>query len=339
MFKPELAENDPYVRARLLDPLNIDDVIHQLPAFNAIADVDSIAKHTRDAIARAALVEGEVEAIASIRDLDFFLSSAVRHGIQPNEIIDNLDDTMVGLGAIAGTIPRGNVATYATANPTDTRQRTFTGERPEKLFIGAVAQTALALDGALRVFGDKNYEQGLIALDFGLDAMVKSIIAVRREVTPEFFTGTLRPYFDSMTIAGKQYLGSGGAQLQLVGIDYLLWGCSDQNQDYRDFFDENVKYMTPQQQAYVKHALTQHDGQSIVEYLKENRDPDAITTAISVLKKIRKFRYPHKKIADDNFKLRQEGSVGSGGYTPDILGLLITKNEAALTRLQDTLHD
>lgn len=339
MFTPEITENDPYVRARLLDSLNIDDAIRQLPALNATADVDTIVSHARVAIARAAFVTGEVEAIASIRDLDFFLSSVVRHGVQPNEIVDNLDDTMVGLGEVAGTIPRGNVATYATANPTDARQRTFTGERPERLFIGAVAQTALALDSALRVFGDKNYEQGLVALDFGLNAMVNSIITVRREVTPEFFTGTLRPYFDSMTIAGKKYLGSGGAQLQLVGIDYLLWGCSDQNQEYRDFFDENVMYMTPQQQAYVKHALTQHEGQSIVDYLEKNRDPHAITTAISVLKKIKKFRYPHKKIADDNFKLRQEGSVGSGGYTPDILGLLITKNESALTRLQDTLDD
>lgn len=310
-----------------------------MPNFNAAGNIDAIAEHAQAAISQAASINGEVTAIASIRDLDFFLSSIVRHGVQPNSLIQDLDETMLGLGAIAGTIPRGNVATYATANPTDERQRTFTGERPERLFIRAVAQTALALDDALRIFGDQGYRKGLVALDSGLDDMVKSIITVKREVTPDFFTGKLRPYFDSMTIAGKQYLGSGGAQLQLVGIDYLLWGCTDQNQEYLDFFEENFIYMTPQQQTSVAKGLAQHNGQSVIDYLESNQDPEAIVSAISVLKKIRQFRYPHKKIADDNFKLRQEGSVGSGGYTPSILSLLITKNNNALKRVAEPMDE
>ena len=71
--------------------------------------------------------------------------------------------------------------------------------------------------------------------------MVKSIISVKRTVSPEFFTNDMRPYFESMTVGGKEYTGAGGAQMQLLALDYMLWGSTDESEDYRHFYEENYQ--------------------------------------------------------------------------------------------------
>lgn len=325
---------DPYLSARELDPLNMDETLLILPSLNSTKDVGKIILATEASLDQLPDELNEEESIAALRDFDFLVSSLIRHGVEPVDSVHGLNEGLQHIAAITHTVPRGSVSTYTTANPIDERMRTFTGTAEEKVFITEVTNSARALDTAMYSFGTDGYATGLHNTSQALDTMIRSILIVKKEVSPEFFTNNLRPYFDAMTVNGQRYLGSGGAQLQLVGIDFLLWGVNDPNQTYQAFFNENFAYMTPRQRESVSKALAKHDGMSIVDHLSTFRDPQMAEDAISTLRKIRKFRFPHRKIAVDNFKLRSKDAVGSGSYTPEILNLLIDKNDAALTRLE-----
>lgn len=52
-----------------------------------------------------------------------------------------------------------------------------------------------------------------------------------------------------------------------------------------------------------------------------------------------KFRYPHRKLARDNFKIRPDGSVGSGVYTTDILDVLLNETIGAIEKLEGIAHE
>lgn len=330
----ELVRDDPYVNARNLDPLHLDETLVNLPDFNAAKNVGEIILATEASLEQLPEELNEEESIAALRDFDFLVSSLIRHGVEPVEAVDGLGQGLQHIATITQTVPRGSVSTYTTANPIDDRMRTFTGTPEEKVFIKEVTNSAQALDTAMYSFGAEGYAAGLHDTSRALDEMIRSILIVKREVSPEFFTNNLRPYFDAMTVNGQRYLGSGGAQLQLVGIDYLLWGVGDENQTYRTFFNENFAYMTPRQRENVQKALARQDNMSIVDHLTTFNDRQMAKDAIDCLRKIRKFRFPHRKIAVDNFKLRSKDAVGSGSYTPEILNLLIEKNDATLAKLE-----
>ena len=50
-----------------------------------------------------------------------------------------------------------------------------------------------------------------------------------------------------------------------------------------------------------------------------------------------KFRYPHLKVAKDNMNIRTEGSLGSGGYTSDILERLLSHTVRSRAKLVERL--
>ena len=52
-----------------------------------------------------------------------------------------------------------------------------------------------------------------------------------------------------------------------------------------------------------------------------------------VLHPLMSFRFPHKKVTDENFRVRPTGSKGSGGYTVEVLDMLLTLNTQALQRV------
>jgi hypothetical protein len=66
---------------------------------------------------------------------------------------------------------------------------------------------------------------------------------------------------------------------------------------------------------------------------------DSRQATTDLLRKIRKFRYPHRKIAQDNFKLRPDDAVGSGSYKPDILDVLIDKTEKAIAQVEESRRE
>ena len=325
-------KTEKYIAASRLDPLGLDTYFEQLPAVNRAGDIGSLYETLTESVLKLEIepVESRNKALAALRDLDFLASSYVRHGRNPIEDIQGLEDRLVELGGIIGTVPRGTVATYALANPSDDRQRSFTGDSEELLFIDAVRQTSLALESSLEDFIRQDPTTALIKLDANLDVAIQSIVSVIRTLSPEYFTKVMRPYFDPLVIEGKKYLGAGGAQLQFVAFDYVLWGASETDTTYNSYFNENYTYLTPSQQSAIAEIMAKYDQNTLLEHIAINDDKPAASAAMEALKKMKKFRYPHRKLAQENFKIRQHGQVGSGSYTTDILDVLLLKTEQAI---------
>lgn len=325
------------------DPLSVDRAMRVLPELNAEGNIEGLEAITREALGESQRQQdlSQTNALAIIRDMDFLTSSLLRHGIQPLDLIPELEAELLRVSDIAKTVPRGTVFTYAAANPEGERRRSFTGTAEEDVFISAVARSIVALDGAVDEISTASVENGLVAAlnssSIAMDEMVGSIIEVKRTVTPEFFSSQMRPYFESLIIGDKQYTGSGGAQIQLVAIDFMLWGCEEQDPDYVAFFEENVGYLTPVQQRAIEGYLRANDERGLINLITQNTEvgDESRQAAADLLRRIRKFRYPHRKIAQDNFKLRPADAVGSGSYKPDILDVLIDKTEKAIAQIEE----
>lgn len=337
-----------YEQVASLDPLKTDQIMEYLPELNSQGDIDAIREATQYATAgtEALAMPSRAEALATIRDLDFLASSLMRHGEQPLDTIPGLEAQLIRMGAVANTVPRGTVFTYAAANPNGERRRSFTGSHEEEAFIDSVTRSIIALDGAVEGLGktslgnDARLSQALWRSGEAMDEMIDSIVQVRRTVSPEFFTFQMRPYFEPLVINGESLTGAGGAQMQLVAVDRMLWGCEDKSPDYEGFFAENFIYLTPVQQEALSDYVRVNGDKSIVGWLNENpgQYPETTDAAIDLLKKIKKFRYPHRRIAQDNFKLRPNDAVGSGTYQPAILDVLIEKTEASIGILEESRH-
>lgn len=325
-----------YESVRKLDPLGLDERLRELPLINERADVDTL-RNIANGIATDTVSSefSAADALASLRDSDFILSSGIRHGENYIESVNGFERILMTLGRIANTVPRGTVTTYAHVNPSDERQRSFTGSDAEALFIDSVRTSSADAELAMRVFAENDIQTGLAAIDKSLDTLIESIIAVRRGVTATYFTNELRPYFDAVEIGGTSYAGAGGAQLQLIATDYVLWGVGSADKVYMDYYADNVRYLSPDQRAWIQQCTDRQNGRSVVDLLIEGNDSAGQDAAIAIFQKLKKFRFPHRRIAQDNFKLRGDDSVGSGTYTPDILDVLIDKTQENLRRLQD----
>lgn len=325
------------------DPLGVDRAMQVLPNLNAEGNVGGLEIITREALGESQRQQdlSQIDALAIIRDMDFLTSSLLRHGVQPLDLIPELEEELLRISGIAKTVPRGTVFTYAAANPEKERRRSFTGTAEEDVFISAVARSIIALDDAVNEISTASVCNGLVTAlnssSVAVDEMVGSIIEVKKTVTPEFFSSQMRPYFESLTIGDKQYTGSGGAQIQLVAIDFMLWGCDEQDPDYVAFFEENVGYLAPVQQRAIESYLRANDEKGLINIITQNTEvgDESRQAAADLLRRIRKFRYPHRKIAQDNFELRPDDAVGSGSYKPDILDVLIDKTEKAIAQIEE----
>ncbi|HEU4966432.1 MAG TPA: monodechloroaminopyrrolnitrin synthase PrnB family protein [Candidatus Saccharimonadales bacterium] len=331
-----------YETIAALDPLIFDEQARRLPSLNSTNDVRGLTDQYEsllDVSARA-LKEGidADNAAASLRDLDFVAGSLVRHGAIEIAEQDMAQIVLHSLGAVAGTVPRGTVFTYAAANPDGVRRRTFTDTDGEQLFINSVKEGVDALDHCVEALSEVPTGKigGIEQAAEHMGRMVTSIVAVKKGITPEFFTYEMRPYFDALTVNGVSYAGAGGAQMQVVAVDRMIWGADCPDATYEDYYADNVRYLTPNQRAAIADFEESTNGKSIVTLINEGTlPPEAAVSTRGLLVTLRKFRYPHRKVANDNFALRTEGSVGSGQYTPTMLDKLIELNEQAIAQIEE----
>jgi hypothetical protein len=182
---------------------------------------------------------------------------------------------------------------------------------------------------------DREYVNCVRTADDFLQQMVSAIVAVRRNVTPEFFTGVMRPYFDPKVIGGRTYLAPGGAQMPLIVLDHLLWGIGRTDALYVRYFFENLEY----QPDYVRElAVRSARWPSLLDRAREElaMAEDSGGTAGSSVRSLtritatlKKFRAPHLVVARDNFQLRPQDALGSGGYQPTILEYLADETKRA----------
>ncbi len=343
------VEQPRYEEIAAKDPLDLDERLGSLPLCNHEGDTAAIQEWLTDSSLRLAdqpLHSADV-AFAALRDLDFLAASLIRHGINPIETTPYLEENLLSLSRTTGSVPRGTVYTYAAANPTGERQRTFTGTFEEDTFIDAVRSGMLGLDTASNALSHlelqgatvDNVQHSVHETVKALDRMTTAIVAVHRHVSPDFFTHQLRPYFEPLIIGNQSFSGAGGAQMQLLAIDRMLWGIDDPDPVYREFYDESYPYLTPVQKEGLARFERLNDGTSLLSHALRAGDSEIAAACLDAMRSIRRFRYPHKKVADDNFKLRSETAVGSGSYRPDILGHLIAKTEVYIAQLEEVHED
>jgi hypothetical protein len=327
------------------DPLQVDVVMRDLPNYNRNGEVSAIAQAAAYAVNNSATIEDPtpIEALASLRDMDVLVSSLIRHDSDSLGAIDGLEDQFIRMGRAASSPPRMTVYSYAAGNPVDDRRRSFTGSEQEDVFIDALAQGIVVLDGTVQSMsridleGDGNdMEAALNQATHSLEVTKDALVEVIRKVTAEFFTCQIKPYFEPLVIGGEVVNAASGAQMQLIAIDQMLWGCEDDNPTYQQYFAHHSASLSQVQGRALDNFMQQNGGRSITGWLAEHKDeyPAATHAAVGLLKMTRKFRYPHRQIAKKNFELRPDGSTGSGSNDITLLDILIEKTEDALSKIE-----
>ena len=333
------------LRIAQLDPLHADAFFaNALPALNEAANMAALVRAARNFVPSAAAIAvmSQVEAQAATRDLGMIAASMQRRQVAFCAV-PCLEEALLRLSTLTNEVPADTVHSYGPRNPAGARCRKFTFQHGEKVFIDSFREgmanlpTALDIVAGVRCLSifDRGYVHGLRTADDFIQQMVSAIIAVRRQITPEFFTGVLRPYFDPKVIGGKAYLAPGGAQMPLFVLDQIIWGIGCTEPAYISYFLENLDY----QPSYVRELSVRLAAKASIVGLAANevRNAAVLTpTAMSslrslerILTSLTKFRLPHLAVAKANFRLRPDDALGSGGYQPTILEFLADQTRVA----------
>ncbi|WP_149184075.1 monodechloroaminopyrrolnitrin synthase PrnB family protein [Streptomyces sp. TRM49041] len=318
---------------RAADPLGADALLAAVPGMNRDADVAALTVALRalapdlDRVAEWSVVE----ALAGMRDLGLLLGSLKRHGAEPVAAVPEVLPVLEELGRRTGMVPRDTVHHYTTWNPLGRRRRTYTGAEMEAHLQDAVSMVFPSLVAALDTCGElarlEPYDPGFaLALDRTaqhVQSMVDSIDFTVANVTPEFFARVLRPYFEEIDVAGRDYLGPAAAQVPLWLVDLTLWQSDRSDPRYDAFLEESVQYSLPSWRAF--HAA-HRGGASAVGKLSaalswettHRLSPQLTASAVSlarVLRLLKTFRARHLGIArkayHDDLRLYEAGSGGA----------------------------
>lgn len=332
---------DRLVAAR--DPLKCDSyVLDEFIALNKRADLDKLSRRSEqfaNAIKRIPRIS-RLDSLAALRDLGLMAASLRRHG-GGLALAPVLENALYLLSIKTQEIPRDTIYSYGPRNPEGLRQRTFTGTKQEKEFVNSFSVGLASLEQSLAkllIVSKKHLHDSTLpemeGAVFDLSHLVDAIANVRRTITPEFFTSVLRPYFEPIEIRGKVYYAPGGAQMPLLIIDRIIWG-SFSDPIFREYWHSNMPYLPKRLRRAA--SLPKH---SILEVMSDNKfsSPNRkqwLKFAVALVNVIHSFRYPHLAIARENFLLRPEKSLGSGGYDISTLEYLIKSLHQAKDRFLD----
>ncbi|MBF6169662.1 DUF1864 family protein [Streptomyces gardneri] len=244
-----------------LDPLHADEFCPSLPAMNASADVLALAARLRVLVPDMGLVASFSleQALGAMRDLGLFLGSLKRHGVQPVEAVPEVEPVLVALGRRTDMIPRDTVHHYTEWNPTDGRQRMYTGDPQEGFLMNgprmSMPHLGDAVDQCVRLAAlepdDAAFPALLASIAENIGCFDKAISMVVEKVTPEFFAREMRPYFEEVTVAEMTFLGPAAAHVPLFLVDLLVWASDHSALTYDDFIDEAAQHTLPQWRSLV----------------------------------------------------------------------------------------
>lgn len=315
------------------DPLGADAELAALPGLNARRDVPGLWRLQRRLTDRALDLLGsrtlsDPESLAVMRDLGIVLGSVKRHGTEPLEVTPELAPALLALGWQTHLIPRDTVQHYTSWNPDGERRRRYTDDPQERTLQEAVSVVYPQLSASLAISAqvaqldprDARFAPLLVSLNALVVGMVSVIDEVVREVSPQFFAQTLRPYFEEVTVAGTTYLGPAAAQVPLWLVDLCLWA-SDRNSDgYRLFVGDSLPYALPSWRAFYDEH--QHRPSVVTRLTRALHQPgpnrqleQSAAAAAAVLRTLKTFRGRHLGIArkayDVDVRLYENGSGGA----------------------------
>jgi Domain of unknown function (DUF1864) len=328
-----------------LDPLDADGLMTHLPAANAARDVGWLRRTASQLAERSVRIQHAEYACAALRDLGFVISSLGRHQPAALECCP-WQPQLRRLGTLADEVPRETVYGYASRNPEGRRQRRFTDSAEERLFIASVSGGIRHLNHAIETLaghapwpGRADTLRSVLAdLDSRLREFASCLVTVKRAITPEFFTGQLRPYFPPLTVNGRTYFGPGGAQMPQLVLDVLLLrpeASAPLAKWHAAYIEENAIYLPVPHRHVIAAALTTPCG--LVAHMTRpattGSDQAGLAALHAVVRSVLRFRYPHQRMAAANMAVRPTGSVGSGGYSLEAVDQLVELTSYALSQL------
>lgn len=348
-----LWQNDQQITQ--LDPLNADELLQNLPVFNAENDTVALVDLLRwllpsPAVARAMSCE---EACAAMRDIGIMLGSLKKHGIEPEEAVPALSVVLPLLGSISNFPPRDTLLHYTIWNPADDRMRTYTGTEDEKNLIRSVQMAIppleMALQSLMQLCGQPihsdDFHQLSKKVSSSLEGLIEGVVYARRNVSTLYFAQEMRLYYDPIRLNGETYLGPGAVEMPVFVFDHLFWSADCTDAEYTAFKKSYLPYVRPiWRTVYEAYA---HQP-SLVSHLQAALDAGTCLHPIAALKEIvtisnrlKSFRMPHRKLAEEAYAHQSGGhrNHGSGGYEPDILlriiNLMTDKTDRLLHAYQD----
>lgn len=340
-------------RIKSLDPLAFDQKLKTLHLLNKSRDVKEITHFLYASLPSPDVLEtySYEDSIAVMRDLGIFIGILKRFGVEPVEVIPELEYVLLVLMVKTNLPPRDTVMHYTLWNPDGERMRTYSEWPDERALIVSVKIAIEDLLNGIVGLEELSQMDSTDTLFTGkcseirgkIEAMVNGIVYAKKNVSPEIFYNELRFYFDPIKVDyNKPYLGPGAVEMPMFVFDHLLWSCDLKDPVYTHFKEGYLPYNLPfvrkiyldfnQKPSLLTRVLVNLKAQPT----KENcRAAKSIMDLCVVLKS---FRMPHKKMAEAAYAIspgaEKHHEIGSGGYSTDILQHIINIQNQRIHELQ-----
>jgi hypothetical protein len=319
-LRKEAAINQAIAEA---DPLRVDKILQKLPAFNEQHDIAGICQALEQAIAHMPDLTAWnfTQCSAAIRDLSMLGASLVRFGREPADCVSGFSEVLQTLAAsVAASIPRDSFIDYTSRNAVDERERTFTSLLQERIFIDSLRRGMSALDACLIhllhactfPFSHQECATSFHAAMSSFQTMIDAIVQVKRGITPEVFTHSIRPFFEPFRVAKRAFSAPSGAEMPILNIDQVIWGADCTDELYTTYFQANIIRLPAVYQEISQTVAGQKSLMTIITDRLASALPlsheerRSLQELHHLLTKMYTFRMPHYKVAEENVILRQQ---------------------------------
>ncbi|WP_079408582.1 monodechloroaminopyrrolnitrin synthase PrnB family protein [Streptomyces sp. 3211] len=324
------------------DPLNLDQFLGKLPLLNEVADIRPIRAEVERLIPSLEQASrlSYVDALAAMRDIGMIVGSLQRHESHDPFADLDLQRAMLELGRRTGMVPRDTVLHYCWWNPTGSRMRTFTGDERERRLIQATAIALKDIETAARNLvrlpelniSDPEYAIRCRTAGQSIHEAAQTVHLSRSGLDARHFAVELRPYYEPIQIAGKEYDAPAAAQVPLYLIDQMMWGHGEPEVDLYSLRDGLSRYGLPiwretfldslTRKPLIKQMIQEIEASTPWDNGPAQRSAEGLLLVAQALLTFRGRHIRLVKAAYDSQISRY--AAGSSGATPDLLQKLIT---------------
>ncbi|GEM_PF-1692065 len=323
-------EADEFFKTRfreLNESRNMEELLQEAISLSKRTDAFLASPHTREQL------------FAVHRDFCFLTTALGVRGVDI-EAHPEIRDTARRLIELTGESPRDSVYTYIFRNPPGERLRTFSSSEHERALLRGfqigMDSLFLAIESAEQLSRTPENSAEYVSLCekivTGLGGMVEGMREARN-IPPDVFMNSIRPYSDPIKFEGKEYFGPGGAQVPIYLVDLLLWS-SDSNQEW---YNSHITHSAANGPRVYREFAAQLLGKpSALSKLLQHGHGGENASAQSLRKCLlflRKFRLTHFKVAKSTFAIRGEDAIGSSGSAVTILEQINNALEEAIARV------
>ncbi|HYU76741.1 MAG TPA: monodechloroaminopyrrolnitrin synthase PrnB family protein, partial [Ktedonobacteraceae bacterium] len=177
-------------------------------------------------------------------------------------------------------------------------------------------------------FAEKEFATHCYTAADSFQTMIDSIVKVKKKITPEVFTHSIRPFFEPFAVDGVAYSAPSGAEMSILNVDLIIWGLECKDELYEKYVRANILRLPIiyqelcQQFEGLPSMMSRMQERLLSDTPLNENEHNSVQALYHLLTKIYSFRMPHYKVAEDNVKLRlkETGGAevkGSGGFGID----------------------